>query len=120
MSTKKEEVKATSVEETKAQKDLVSENLVSDTVIENTESKTSEGLGIIPVDEPVEEKPALIFNFDELEKAEDLEELLKKAYSVMDDTTIIRKNTIGYVVGDKYLLSQEELVYFTEVIYKIK
>lgn len=113
MSTKKEEVKATSVEETKAQKDLVSENLVSDTVIENTESKTSEGLGIIPVDEPVEEKPALIFNFDELEKAEDLGELLK-------DETNIRKNTIGYVVGDKYLLSQEELVYFTEVVYKIK
>lgn len=113
MSTKKEEVKATSVEETKSQKDLVSENLVSDTVIENTESKTSEGLGIIPVDETVEEKPALIFNFDELEKAEDLGELLK-------DETNIRKNTIGYVVGDKYLLSQEELVYFTEVVYKIK
>ena len=113
MSSKKEEVKAPSVEETKAQKDLVSENLVSDTVIENTESETSEGLEIIPVDEPVEEKPALIFNFDELEKAEDLGELLK-------DETNIRKNTIGYVVGDKYLLSQEELVYFTEVVYKIK
>ncbi len=106
MSTKKEEVKATSVEET-------SENLVSDTVIKNTESETSEGLGIIPIDEPVEEKPALIFKFDDLEKAEDLGELLK-------DEANIRKNTIGYVVGDKYLLSQEEFVYFTEVVFKIK
>lgn len=113
MSTKKEEVKATSVEETKAQKDLVSENLVSDTVIENIESETSEGLGIIPVEEQVEEKPALIFKFDDLEKAEDLGELLK-------DETNIRKNTIGYVIGEKYLLTEEELVYFTEVVYKIK
>lgn len=57
-------------------------------------------------------KPILISNFDELEKAQDLEELLRN--------NNIQQNEFGYIVGNKYHLTENEYKYFTEVVYKIK
>lgn len=104
----KEEVKAIKVEETKV------EEVLTNTPDLQGENGIGEGKPVENVIESIEtEKEGFIFKFDELEKAEDLGELLK-------DENNIRKNSIGYVVGDKYLLTEEELIYFTQVVFKLK
>lgn len=61
----------------------------------------------------------MIFKFDELEKAEDLEELLKNAINNVNVIPYVEE-TKSYIIGCKYSLTEEEFKYFTEVVYKIK
>lgn len=120
MSTKKEEVKATKVEETKIEGLEVGINN-PEWNSKQEDSKTEE-----EEDDEINDPKTdysnlkLISNFNELEKAEDLKEFLQDI-----DNCVPVKNLIahldsdkdGWIIGNKYFLTLEEFKYFTEVVY---